>query len=102
LPGISDESQNLGAQVIQREKIATLEQLAHQVTSPDFDLIHPRCMFGSVREHDLVRLIMQKGCATFHRLEDATLAFDAQALRCDDFLFSYPALRIDGYLGYPG
>src|SRR5207244_11500329 len=34
---MSYESQNLGAQVTQREKIATLEQLAHQVTSPDFD-----------------------------------------------------------------
>ena len=78
-------------QIIQREKIAAFEQLAHQNTEPDFDLIHPRCMFGGVIEHHFVHRVMQKGRAAFHRMEDAALAFDAQALRCDAFLFRHPA-----------
>jgi hypothetical protein len=37
---IGEESQHLAPQVMQREQIATFEQLAHQVTSPDLDLVH--------------------------------------------------------------
>ena len=37
------------------------------------------------------RQIMQKDRAAFHRLEDAALAFDAQALGCNTFLVRHPA-----------
>ena len=71
--------------------MAAFEQLAHQNTQPDFDLVHPRSMLGSVGEHHLVGRIMQKRCATFHRVQNPALAFDSRRLRGDAFQLVYPA-----------
>ena len=42
-------------------------------------------------QHDLVGGVVQKGRPAFHRLQDATFAFDAKPLRCDPFPPSHPA-----------
>src|SRR6266436_4351980 len=87
-----------------REKIAALKQLAHQNTEPDFHLVHPGRMLGSVIEHHLMGRVMQKGRAAFHRLQDAALASSRPTSpepspRAQ--LPSTPAIPIDGYSDCP-
>ena len=61
----------LVTQIVQRDEIASLEQLAHQDREPDFDLVHPGGMLGRVVQHDLVRWVMQKGSPAFHGLQES-------------------------------
>src|SRR5438034_10242825 len=76
---------------MQRDEIAALEQLAHQNTQPDLDLVHPGCMLGRVVKDYRMCRIMQKGGPTFHGLQDPALAFDAQRLESNPLTLSYPA-----------
>ena len=48
-------------------------------------------MLRRVIEHHLMGRVMQKRGATFHRLQDATFAFDAQRLRRDRLPLGDPA-----------
>ena len=82
-----------------RAEIAAFEQLAHQNTQPDFDLIHPGRMLGRVANDHLVRRVMQERGTAFHRLEDPAFAssrptFAARCLRARQS--SAPMIRIDG------
>jgi hypothetical protein len=88
---IRDERQDLVAQVVQREEIATFEQLAHQDTEPDFYLVHPGSVLGRVVQQHLVGGVVQKRRPAFHRLKDAAFPLDAQRLRCYPFPLGYPA-----------
>jgi DDE_Tnp_1-associated len=69
--GASNESQDLVAQIVQRRKISALEQLAHQNTQPNFDLIHPGGVLRRVIKHHSMSRVMQKRGAAFHRLQNA-------------------------------
>ncbi len=71
--------------------MASLEQLAHQNTQPNLDLVHPGCMLGCVVKNYRMCRIMQKGGPTFHGLQDPALAFDPQRLQRNPLTFSYPA-----------
>jgi hypothetical protein len=77
---IVDERQDPGLQVLDGKKRAPFEHLAHQNAEPDFDLIHPRTVFGGVMEDDLVGWITQKRSTAGHGGQNATFAFDAQLL----------------------
>src|SRR6266702_1977323 len=55
-------------------------------------------MLRGVREHPFVRRVMQKGRAALHRLENTALAFHAQALGFDAFLFGHPTYHRFGLM----
>ena len=90
---VGDEGQDLVTQIVQRDEIASLEQLAHQNTQPDLDLVHPGGMLRRVVQHDLVRPVMQKAGPAFHRLQESALAFDAQRLESNLLALSDPAYQ---------
>ena len=75
---IFDKGQDFGLQILNGGEAATFEQFASQNAEPDFDLIHPRAVFGRVVEDNAVRRVAEEGCPRRLRLQDAALAFDAQ------------------------
>ena len=83
---ILDEGQNFGFQMLSGGEAAALAELADQDAQPDLDLIHPRAMLGCVVKDDPVGRVGQEGRPRCHRLQDATLAFDAQVAREIGFL----------------
>jgi hypothetical protein len=48
------------------------------------------CLFGGVIKHHVVRWIVQECRATFHRMQNAALAFDAQCFLLASFQVSDP------------
>src|SRR6266567_4187696 len=53
-------------------------------------LFHPGGVLGGVIEYHLMGWIMQKRGAAFHRLQNATLAFNSQRLWGNSFALSHP------------
>ena len=78
---VRDERQHLVSQIINRGEVAAAQEFAHQDTQPNLDLVQPRRVFRGVVEDDFVRLLHQEGSTCRHRLQDATLLFDAQVFR---------------------
>ena len=58
-------------EISQRGEVATANHLAHQNAEPDFDLIHPRGVFGGVTKPNPMGGITQKAGAVLLTLEDS-------------------------------
>lgn len=55
-----------------------LEQAAHQDTKPDFNLVQPGSVLGSIDEADAMSFILQEGHAGLLRFQDPAATFLAQ------------------------
>src|SRR5690349_9117046 len=74
------KSQHTSLQMLHRGETGTPQELPHQNTEPQLNLVHPRRMFWGVVEHDAMGGIGQKRRARAHRPEQATLALAPQVV----------------------
>src|SRR5262245_27318292 len=71
---IRSKSTHTDLQIFHRGETGTPEELPHQNTEPQLNLVHPRRMFRGVVEHDAMRGIGEKRRPRAHRPEHATFA----------------------------
>ena len=72
-------------------KFPRLSSLRTRILSQISTCFIQEAWMARVIQHDLGRRVMQKGGATFHRLENAAFAFDQERLWGDPFPLSNPA-----------
>ena len=77
---ILDKSQHASLQILHRGETGTPQELPHQNTEPQLNLVHPRRVFRGVVEHDAMRGISQKRRTRTHRPENATRALVPQVV----------------------
>ena len=57
---VFNESQYLSFEILDGSKVASFDDLAHQDTEPNFDLVHPGSMFGCVMKDNAMRWLTQE------------------------------------------
>jgi len=70
-----DERKNTLFEMFSRAKVSSFEQTASQETEPNFNLVEPRAMLGSVDKTNAVSRMNSKSSPTTHVLNNATNSF---------------------------
>ena len=75
---IVNKSQHFGFQIFDGGEVTAFQQLSHQNTEPNFNLVHPRRMLGRIVKNNPMIGLREKGGSRFHRLKNTRFSFDAE------------------------